>query len=251
MRNVVAGLILIALSVPLAPTRAEPAGIACDAPAELAVPPRPLDHLAAAIAASHPINILAIGSATTVGSEAGSTHGTSFPYRMIEALQATLPKATFNLVVRGGRGLTAEAMLPLLQDDLKERRSQLVLWQTGTVEAVRGLRTDGLRGALEAGAEAVRNGGGDLILIDPQFSRFLRANTDLDTYENVLEQEATLPGVVLFHRFNLMRGWAMDGVIDMERAKSTDREKAVVTLNKCLGQALARFVLSGAGHTPR
>ncbi len=110
---------------------------------------------------------------------------------------------------------------------------------------MRGLRPDGMLELLHEGAERVRDAGGDLVLIDPQFSRFLRANTDLDPYEGVMQQVATMPGVVLFHRFELMRAWANDGRLDLERTPKADRDKALEELNMCLGQALARFVLSG------
>jgi hypothetical protein len=122
----------------------------------------------------------------------------------------------------------------------------LVLWQTGTVEAVRGLHPDNMLDVLHTGAERVRDAGGDLVLIDPQFSRFLRANTDLDPYENVMQQVATMPGAALFHRFDLMRTWANDGGVDLENTPKADRDKALDELNACLGKALARFVLSGA-----
>jgi acyl-CoA thioesterase I len=142
--------------------------------------------------------------------------------------------------------MTAEDMLPQLDAALKQQHFPLVLWQTGTVEAVRGLRPDGMLEVLHIGAEHVRDAGGDLVLIDPQFSRFLRANTDLDPYENVLQQVAAMPGVALFHRFDLMRTWANDGHIDLERTPKADRAKALDELNECLGQTLARFVLNGA-----
>ena len=165
---------------------------------------------------------------------------------MVHALHAALPSVEFRLTVRGGRGMTAEEMLPLLEAALKQQHYPLVLWQTGTVEAVRGLRPDGMLEVLHTGAERVREAGGDLVLIDPQFSRFLRANTDLDPYRGVMQQVATMPGVALFHRFDLMRAWANDGRIDLEHAPKADRDKALDELNACLGKALARFVLSGA-----
>ena len=168
---------------------------------------------------------------------------------MVRALHAALPSVEFRLTVRGGRGMTAEEMLPLIDAALKQQRYPLVLWQTGTVEAVRGLQPDGMLDVLHAGAERVRDAGGDLVLIDPQFSRFLRANTDLDPYENVMQQVATMPGVALFHRFDLMRAWANDGRIDLERTPKADRDKALEELNVCLGKALARFVLSAADVT--
>jgi hypothetical protein len=141
--------------------------------------------------------------------------------------------------------MTAEDMLPLLEAALKQQHFQLVLWQTGTVESVRGLRPDGLLDVLHSGADAVRDAGGDMVLIDPQFSRFLRANTDVDAYEGVMQQVATMPGVSLFRRFDLMRAWANDGRIDLERTPKADRDKALDVLNACLGEALARYVLSG------
>jgi hypothetical protein len=61
-----------------------------------------------------------------------------------------------------------------------------------------------------------------------------------------MQQVATMPGVALFHRFDLMRAWANDGRIDLENAPKADRDKALDELNACLGKALARFVLSGA-----
>ncbi len=226
-------------------------GDACGAPDDLVTTDTPLAQLAAAIAAGGPVDILAVGSATTVGSlTAGGLHsaaqGGAFPWHMVRALHAALPSVDFRLTVRGGRGMTTEDMLPLIEAALKQQHYPLVLWQTGTVEAVRGLQPDGMLDVLHTGAERVRDAGGDLVLIDPQFSRFLRANTDLDPYENVMQQVATMPGVALFHRFDLMRTWANDGRIDLENAPKADRDKALDELNACLGKALARFVLSGA-----
>lgn len=226
-------------------------GDACSAPDELVTSDAPLAQFATTIAAGGPVDILAVGSATTVGSlTAGGLHsaaqGGAFPWHMARALHAALPSVDFRLTVRGGRGMTTEDMLPLIEAALKQQHYPLVLWQTGTVEAVRGLQPDGMLDVLHTGAERVRDAGGDLVLIDPQFSRFLRANTDLDPYENVMQQVATMPGVALFHRFDLMRTWANDGRIDLENAPKADRDKALDELNACLGKALARFVLSGA-----
>jgi hypothetical protein len=223
----------------------------CGAPEEFLTADESLARFSQAVASGGVVNVLAVGSATTVGSVTAAglqsaTEGGSFPWQMIRALRTALPSVKFRLTVGGGRGMTAEDMLPLIDAALKQQHYPLVLWQTGTVEAVRGLQPDGLLDILHAGADHVRDAGGDLVLIDSQFSRFLRANTDLDPYENVMQQVATTPGVVLFHRFDLMRTWANDGRIDLERTPKSDRDKALDELNGCLGGALAHFVLSGA-----
>jgi acyl-CoA thioesterase I len=245
-------LVCSLLALPLPSWAGSETASACGAPADFVTTDSSLRQLAGAIASGGPVDVLAVGSATTVGSvtvsgqQTTTPQGASYPWHMIGELHAALPRVPFRISVRGGRGMTAEEMLPLLQAALKQQRYPLVLWQTGTVEAVRGLRPDGMLEVLHNGAEQVRAAGGDLVLIDPQFSRFLRANTDLDPYENVLQQVATMPGVALFHRFDLMRAWANDGRIDLERTQKADRDKALDELNKCLGRALAQFVLSGA-----
>ena len=238
---------LLLVAVPLS-ARAQPVPVmpeACDASADFSTPTGALDHLADAMASGKPINILAVGSGTTVG-ETNGTPGASFPFRMLDALRVARPAITFGLTVRGGRNMAAEAMLPLLTQAVHAQHYPLVLWQTATVEAVSGMRPDLMQAVLEAGIDAVHEAGGDVVLIDPQFSRFLRANADLDPYEAVLEKLASLPGVVLFHRFDLMRSWTADGHIDLERARKADREAAVELLNICLGQTLARFAINGA-----
>jgi hypothetical protein len=253
MRGLVSGFLVGLMLLLPEPSRAgsDQAG-ACGAPSEFITTDAPLEEFAAAIAADKPVAILAVGSATTVGAvstkdqKPTATESGTFPEQMLRALNATMPSVRFTLTVRGGRGMTAEAMLAQIQDALKQQHYSLVIWQTGTVETVRGLRPDGLLDVLHDGADAVLNAGGNLVLIDPQFSRFLRANTDVDAYRDVMRQTATEPGVVLFDRFNLMQAWADDGSIDLEHTAKADRDKALDRLNTCLGKALAQFVLSGA-----
>jgi len=253
MRGLVSGLIVaLMLSLPVPSRAGSETAEACGAPDEFVTVDTPLEEFAAAIAAGHPVPILAVGSATTVGAVSAKDEkptageGGTFLEQMRRALNAAMPSVKFTLTVRGGRGMTGEAMLAQIQDALKQQHYPLVIWQTGTVEAVRGLRPDGLLDVLHDGADEVLNAGGDLVLIDPQFSRFLRANTDVDAYRDVMRQAATQPGVALFDRFNLMQTWADDGSIDLERTAKADRDKALDRLNMCLGQALAKFVLSGA-----
>jgi acyl-CoA thioesterase I len=238
--------VLVTVSVPFRTCRATPPD-PCAAPADFTTPEAPLLRFAAAIKSRGPVNVLAIGSAATVGDALGGGPHGAFPDRMVDALQAALPKVTFRLILRGGRGMSAADMLPLLETAVASQHVALVLWQTGTVEAVRGEDPDVMLAALQEGVQHARDAGADVVLIDPQFSRFLRANTDLDPYETALQQVAVLPGVVLFHRFDVMKNWAEDGTIDLERVSLHERAREMALLNSCLGSTLARFVLTGAG----
>jgi acyl-CoA thioesterase I len=217
--------------------------VICPPAGDNTTPDQLLDNLAAAVHAGGPIDVLAIGSASTI--VAGKA---SFPYRMIEVLKEALPHTTFRLSVEGARGLSAEQLLEELRAALARRHYQLVLWQTGTVEAVRGTNPDELSDVLVEGAALVVGQGGNLILIDPQFSRFLRANTDLSPYEQAMHSAAMLPGANLFHRFDLMHDWAEQGLLDLERVPPASQMTAVTTLHACIGRALAHFVLHGIGQ---
>jgi acyl-CoA thioesterase-1 len=230
-------------------------GSACAIPAGLTVPSAPLTRVGAALTKKGGLDILALGSGSTVGENGVSggpalnfrTPESSFPYRMVGALRMMRPALRFNLTVQGGRSMTADSMLPILRRELASHHYDLVLWQTGTVEAVQGLRPDALRGVLQDGADAAEAAHADLVLIDPQFSRFLRANADLSPYETVLVQMTNSQSVTLFHRFDLTQGWVNSGQVDLERVSREMRDKTIVSLNECLGRALARFVLAGTG----
>lgn len=232
-----------------------------------------LPHAAEALQPGKRLTVLAIGSATMFGPEASQTRGTltsqilgagpgpagipsqafaqqpseqAFPLQMAKHLRVMVPGADVQVVVRGGRGLLATEMLALLHTELAATHYDLVIWQTGTVEAVRNLPPSEFGQTLADGADATHAAGADLVLVDPQFSRFLQANSNLDPYLQALQQMAAMPGVVLFRRFDLMRGWATEGQIDLERAARSDRQKAIETLHACLGQSLARLVLESA-----
>jgi hypothetical protein len=217
---------------------------ACVAPEDLTATDTRLPHVAAALKPGMELNILAVGSATMLG-PGGAADG-SFPFRMAAYLRQAVPGATVRLTVRSGRGLTASDMLATIGTELSKNPFQLVLWQTGTVEAVRNLPAEDFFQTLSDGAKLAEEHKADLVLIDPQFSRFLHANANLDPYEQTLEQTTGLPDVILFHRFELMRHWVSAGQIDLERTVRSDRQKTADLLHDCLGRALARVILQGA-----
>ena len=172
--------------------------------------------------------------------------GTAFPQQMAAALERAVPGVTVKITVRGGRGLSANDQLQLLSDMLDQEKFQLVLWQTGTVEAVRNLPPSEFAQTLSDGVEKTNHAGADLVLVDPQFSRFLQTNSNIDPYEQAFQFVGSMPNVALFHRFELMRSWVNDGQIDLERTPKANRLTAVEQLHACLGVQLARLVLAGA-----
>ena len=265
--------IAIGLCLAAWPAWAGPSQSPCQPADEAPVTAGSLPEVAAVLKPGSTLRVLAIGSATMFGPEAALAPGTltsqslsptvppravdpapinqdasqqAFPRQMARALEALVPGLKVEVVVRGGRGMTANDMLALMRTELPLDKPQLVLWQTGTVEAVRNTSPGEFAQVLLDGAEAAEQAGANLMLIDPQYSRFLQANSNLDPYTQALQQAAALPGTLLFHRFDLMRGWANAGQIDLERTPRADRHKAVETLHACLGASLARVVVAAA-----
>ena len=230
-------------------------------------------HVAAALRPGGRLRVLAVGSATMFGPDASFGPGTitsqsldsgakatvppkeilsqqasqrAFPWQMAKVLQAAIPELQVDVVVRGGRGMAAGDMLPLLQSALQADHYQLVLWQTGTVEAVRNSSPADFAQVLSEGVEAVQASGADLVMIDPQYSRFLQTNSNLDPYMQDLQQVASMPGVMLFHRFDLMRSWANEGGLDLEHTAKADRKRVVDAVHACIGDHLARMIIAAA-----
>jgi hypothetical protein len=241
----------------------------CAAPDEMAATPTPFPHVSGVLKPGGSLNVLTVGSATVFspgeslkpGTVTGLALGLSgeprtgqlpmpsqaaFPLQMATALKSAIPGLEVSVTVKGGRGMTADEMLEVLKQELPGHHYQLVIWQTGTVEAVHNVPPGTFYQTLADGSALVAEAGADLVLVDPQFSRFLHANADLDPYAAAMQQIAAQPDVMLFHRFDLMRHWATEGQIDLERTPKGQRLKAVEALHACLGSALARMVTAAA-----
>ena len=178
------------------------------------------------------------------------TTDAAFPMQMAKDLQQAFPGLTVNVTVKGGRGMLASDMLDIIRSEFAAHKYQLVIWQTGTVEAVQNVSNSDFYQTLSDGSALIADSGADLVLVDPQFSRFLHANADLDPYAQTLQQIAAQPGVVLFHRFDLMRYWSGEGQIDLERTPKSQRVQTVEALHTCLGARLAELISTSAKLPP-
>lgn len=226
---------------------AAPAVAACPpAPAAARAPDAAQPRLSAALRASGRLSVLVLGSASTVAPD-------GYAAALGASLRAARPDLRLRLVVQGARGQDAATALAVLRKSMLSKAPagggyNAVLWQVGTVDAIRGARPDDLADTLEAGADLVRAHGAALVLIDPQFSRFLRANIDLEPYETVLRAVALAPDAMLFPRYATMEAWVESDGLDPERAPPGAAPAVAARLAACLGQALARFLLAAGPH---
>jgi hypothetical protein len=235
-------LLLGALLVPAA--RAEEP--ACGAPSDLLEADAPLPATARAVTGGS-LRILVVGGASVLG-PGTSGPSAAWPARLGALLEARRPGLKLEMVVRGRRGLTTAEAEALLAEEMARAPAQLVLWATGTVNAVRGLEVDEMVEALNTGLDALKAAGADAVLLDPQFSRFLRANANIEPYRDALRLVAAAHQVPLLRRWDLMRYWAETDRVDVERTPKADRVAATDRLNDCLAQAVAALLRNGVAE---
>lgn len=237
MAAILALLLATALSVP--------AAARCAAPPELTAAADSFPHSARAAAERQRLVVLAVGSASTTGSGT-STPENVYPARLQEALRSLFQGVEVEVTARGGRGLTAPDLARLLERTLPEVKPDLVIWQTGTVDAVRGLDPDLFAASLVAGFVKVSEAKADLVLMDMQFSRFGRAAMNYGAYREAMQAVAVAaPNGMLFRRYDLMRHWAATGQVDVERAPRAAWPRETDRLHACLGLALAETIAAG------
>lgn len=234
---------LLLLGVLLAPAAAWAGNVACGAPEELLETSAPLPATARAVA-SGSLRILVVGSVSVLG-PGTSGPDASWPMRVKALLEARHPGLNLDMVVRGARGLTAADTAAMIAGETARAPTQLVLWQTGTVEAVRGLDIDDMVAALNAGLDRLQAAGTDAALVDLQFSRFLRANANVEPYREALRLVAAAHDVPLIRRYELMQFWAETERVDLERAPRNAKVATADRLNDCLAQAVLAALTQG------
>jgi hypothetical protein len=239
------GLTLLAGCLVGAPVRAEDAPASCEVPDYLLSSESALAKAADAVKSGHPLNILVIGSrsSTINGSEAGA-----YPARLQAALKEKLPSVPVNVSLELQAKKTAEEVAAGIVNLIEVKKPTLVIWQTGTVDAMRSVDPDDFRAAVDEGVAALQNAGADVVLMNPQYSPRTETMISVPPYLDNMRLVAQQHDVPLFDRFGIMRQWNDAGDFDLFSAThGIDLAKRV---HDCIGRALAKFVFDAAHLGP-
>jgi hypothetical protein len=226
-------------------TRAEDPPRTCDVPAYLLTTESVLPKVADAVRNARPLTILVVGSRS---STITSSEASAYPAKLQAALKERLPSIAINLSVELHPGKTAEDIDANLLKLMESKKPTLVVWQTGTVDAMRSVDPDDFRGALDGGVVALQKAGADVVLVNLQYSPRTETIISAPPYLDNMRVVAQQHGVPLFDRFSIMRHWNDAGDFDLfSTFHGTDMAKRV---HACLGRALAKFVLDAARLDP-
>ena len=164
----VLGLMLLAGLVTAAPARAEDAPASCEVPAYLLTSESSLPRVAEAVKSGHSVDILVVGSRS---STINASDGSAYPGRLQAALRDKLPAVPVNVSVELQVKRTAQEVAGGLGRLLEVKKPTLVIWQTGTVDAMRSVDPDDFRAAVGEGVAALQNAGVDVVLMNLNIAR--------------------------------------------------------------------------------
>jgi hypothetical protein len=202
----------------------------------------PLPKTAKALAAGAEVVIVALGGASSLGTAAGGA-AFAWPSRLDAALEARFPAARVTVVNLGVARQTAREAADRVDREVLPLKPTLVIWETGTMEAVRGTGVDDFRDTVQGGIDDLQAAGIEVVLMNPQFSREADAVIPFAPYLGALREIADANEVPVFHRYGLMRHWAESGVLDLRAKDSEKRRRLAARLYDCLGRALADFLV--------
>jgi hypothetical protein len=236
------GLTMLAGFLAAASVRAEDAPPACEVPAYLLTSESSLPRVTEAVKNAQKLDILVVGSRSSTINTADAT---AYPGRLEAVLREKLPgvKVTVNIELQIKK--TAEEVAAGLSKLVADRKPTLVIWQTGTVDALRSVDPDDFRAAVGDGVAALQSAGTDVILMNLQYSPRTETMISAAPYIDNMRVVAQQHDVPLFDRFAVMRHWNEAGDFDLFSAShGLDLAKRV---HDCLGRALSKFVID-AGH---
>jgi hypothetical protein len=201
-----------------------------------------LPRVTRALAAKHlTILVVGAGSSQLPGS---SGVANAYPARLQHELMQQLPGVEVKVTTDVKAKRTATEMVKSLPALLSAAKPALLVWQTGTVDAMLSVDPDQFSQALDNGINAAHSAGADVVLINAQYSPRTESMIALGTYSEDMRWVALQHEVPLFDRFSIMRLWSDLGTFDLYSA--TKKLDTAERVHDCIGRLLADFVITAA-----
>jgi hypothetical protein len=178
----------------------------------------------------HRLDISVVGTASSSISGPDGLRS-AYPARLDDVLKQHLTGIDIKVTAHVQPRATTATMVPSLEKILSDDKPALVIWQTGTADAISGVEPDDFRSSL-------------VILMNMQFSPRTESMLDVSAYADVMHVVAQQRGAMLFDRLGLMHYWNDAGTFDLYTAtKKYDMARRV---HDCIGWALASQIINAA-----
>ena len=198
-----------------------------------------LTRVAKALAGKR-LDILVVGAGSSIlPGERGAAQ--AYPARLQNALSEKFPGVAVKVTTDVKAGRTAAEMARALKPAVTAAKPALMIWQTGTVDAVRGIEPDIFNASLEKGVAIAQDAGADVILINMQYSPRTESMIALGLYIENMRWVALQHEFPLFDRFSIMKLWAELGTFDLYSA--TKKLDTAERVHDCIGRLLADLIV--------
>jgi lysophospholipase L1-like esterase len=216
----------------------------CDIPASLLSGGWDLKHVAEAVAKDKRLTVAVVGTGSSLlaGPEGPRS---AYPARLEAVLRQKLPAVDVRVVSLARSRMTAEDLARGMDKMLTDEKPDLVIWQTGTLDAIRRIEPEEFRAALDEGVETLHKGGADVILMNMQYSPRTDIMVPLGPYADNMRVVAQQHEIPLFDRLAIMRNWSDTGAFDLYAAGKDN--VLAQRVHDCIARGIA-FMIIDAAH---
>jgi len=215
----------------------------CDVPDSLIPAESDLARVADEIKNHHHLDISVVGSGSSV---LAGPDGPRFAYpaQLEQVLRERLPGNEIKVTPHIHSKQTTAEMVTALPKILAEDHPALLIWQVGTVDAMRGVETEDFRESLDQGIEAITAANADVILMNMQYSPRTESMLNVSAYADVMRWVGEQRSIVLFDRLGIMHYWSDAGIFDLYAP--TNNYAMARRVHECIGRALASQIINAA-----
>jgi lysophospholipase L1-like esterase len=185
--------------------------------------------------------VVGAGSSTLPGPNGASN---AYPARLQKALVELAPAVAVKVATDVKSRRTTAEMVKGMAKPLADTKPALVIWQTGTVDAMQAIDPDQFSQALDQGINIARSAGADVVLVNAQYSPRTESMIGLSTYAEYMRWVALQHEVPVFDRFDIMKLWADLGTFDLTNA--ANKLEIAKRVHNCIGWLLADLVIVAA-----
>jgi len=184
------------------------------------------------------IAVIGTGSSALAGPDGPKS---AYPARLEAALSLKLPGIPVKVVTLLRTRQTVDDLARGMGKLLIDEKPNLVIWQAGTVDAMRRIDPDNFKSALEDGVDTIHRRGADVVLMNMQYSPRTESMISVGPYADVMRVVSQQRDVPLFDRLAIMRHWSDVGAFDLY---ATGKDNVLAQrVHDCVGRAIAALVI--------
>ena len=218
----------------------EPAPESCAIPDNILTIDAVLPKVRAALQDGGALTVLVVRTANPQPSRAPLT----YPAQLETELKRRMPGREVRVSVRNLPNDPAAEMVLELKASLARELPALVIWQVGTVDAMRNLNVESFGEALSEGIGLVHELGSDIIVMDMQYSLQTTQLINFQPYVDYIDWVTQNHDVFHFPRYDIMRHWVEGGQVDFSTETTEAKQQSFTFVHTCLGKLLADTIMT-------